>query len=41
MDVGVDISNDLLNKTYPLKLSYVGVVLRGAKDLDEKKTLQE
>jgi hypothetical protein len=29
MDLGVDISNDLLNKTYPLKLSYVGVILRG------------
>jgi dynamin 1-like protein len=26
---GTDILNDLMNKTYPLKLGYVGVVLRG------------
>lgn len=41
MDVGVDITSDLQNKTYPLKLAYVGVVLRGAKDLDDKKSIAE
>jgi dynamin 1-like protein len=38
---GTDILNDLMNKTYPLKLGYVGVVLRGIKDIEEKKTIQQ
>ena len=33
VDEATDILNDLLNKTYPLSLGYVGVVMRGAKDI--------
>jgi len=36
MDQGTDALNDLMNQTYPLKLGYVGVVMRGSKDLDKK-----
>ena len=33
MEQGSDALNDLLNKTYTLQLGYVGVVMRGTKDL--------
>lgn len=41
MDEGSDALNDLLNKTYPLQLGYVGVVMRGAKDIQKNKTVQD
>lgn len=34
MDEGTDVLNDIMNKTYPLKLGYVGVVCRGHKDIE-------
>jgi len=40
MDEGTDALNDLMNRTYPLKLGYVGVVMRGAKDMVNK-TIKE
>lgn len=33
--------NDLMNKTYPLKLGYVGVICRNHKDIEEKKSIQQ
>jgi len=33
MDEGTDVMNDIMNKTYPLKLGYVGIVCRGHKDV--------
>jgi dynamin 1-like protein len=41
MDEGNDALNDLLNKTYPLQLGYVGVVMRGAKDIQKNKTVHD
>ncbi|CAK78344.1 unnamed protein product (macronuclear) [Paramecium tetraurelia] len=40
MDEGSDILNDLLNQTYPLQLGYVGVIMRGQKDIQKNKTIQ-
>ncbi|CAD8126124.1 unnamed protein product [Paramecium sonneborni] len=41
MDEGADILNDLLNQTYPLQLGYVGVIMRGQKDIQKNKTIIE
>lgn len=41
MDKGTDVSNELNNTTYKLKLGYVGVVCRGPNDISEGKTLQQ
>ncbi|CAD8212258.1 unnamed protein product [Paramecium pentaurelia] len=41
MDEGCDILNDLLNQTYPLQLGYVGVIMRGQKDIQKNKTIQD
>lgn len=41
MDEGVDNLNDLLNKTYPLSLGYVGVIMRGAMQISKNKTIQD
>ncbi|CAD8161520.1 unnamed protein product [Paramecium octaurelia] len=41
MDEGSDILNDLLNQTYPLQLGYVGVIMRGQKDIQKNKTIQD
>lgn len=40
MDQGTDALNDLLGETYHLRLGYVGVVMRGAKDM-KSKTIKE
>ncbi|KAL4503241.1 hypothetical protein ABPG72_000847 [Tetrahymena utriculariae] len=40
IDEGADVLNDLQNKTYPLKLGYVGVTMRGQKDI-KIKTIKE
>lgn len=41
VDHDTDAINDLMNKTYPLKLGYVGVICRGPKDIEEKKTIKQ
>ena len=41
MDEGTDVLNDIMNKTYPLKLGYVGVVCRGHKDVEQLKDLNQ
>lgn len=41
MDDGCDVLNDVMNRTYPLKLGYVGVVCRGHKDTEQLKDLSQ
>jgi dynamin 1-like protein len=41
MDSSTDITNDLLNKTYPLKLGYVGVVLKSPSDHEQNKDYEK
>lgn len=41
MDEGAENLNDLLNRTLPLQLGYVGVVMRGAKDIQKNKSIPE
>ncbi|KRX07898.1 P-loop containing nucleoside triphosphate hydrolase [Pseudocohnilembus persalinus] len=41
MDQGCDALNDLMGKTYPLKLGYIGVVMRGQKEIQQRMTIQQ
>lgn len=41
MDQNTDALHELNNKIYPLKLGYVGVVCRGPKDIEERKSIQQ
>jgi replication fork clamp-binding protein CrfC len=41
MDHGTDALDILTNKTFPLKLGYIGVICRSQKDINSKKSIEE